>query len=57
MGPKWGSDVARNGLLSFVHGVPLVPGAQAMPPADGFEGALAWAIFEDAHRVAWPVLH
>ena len=45
MGPKWGSDVARNGLLSFVHGAPLVPSAQAMPPADGFEGPEARGYF------------
>ena len=52
MGPKWGSDVARNGLLSFVHGAPLVPSAQAMPPADGFEGPEAQGLFLRM-RIVW----
>ena len=40
-----GVHVPIVGLLSFVHGAPSVPGAQAMPPADEFEGAQARGYF------------
>ena len=37
--------MVRGRLLSFVYGAGLVPGAQSMPPVDGFEGPQAWADF------------